>query len=121
MRKINTAFYVWFMLIPAVLFFPLQNHGEVLKLKNGSWINGKILKKTEQAVIVDLGYDVLRIPAAEVSEITDELQIQTQTRQQDQTGEQKQKNTLYTASPLEKVSTVEGVQDFGESVVVVRS
>ncbi|MDQ1351561.1 MAG: Trypsin-like serine protease, partial [Acidobacteriota bacterium] len=109
------------MLIPAALIFPLQNHGEVLKLKNGSWVNGKILKKTEQAVIVDLGYDVLRIPAVEVLEITDEVQIQTQTQQQPQTGEQKQKNTLYTAKPLEKVSTVEGVQDFGESVVVVRS
>ncbi len=121
MKKINAAFYVWFVLIPAVLIFPLQNRGEVLKLKNGSWINGKILKKTEQAVIVDLGYDVLRIPAAEVSEITDELQIQTQTQQQEQTGVQEQKNTLYTASPLGKVSTVEGVQDFGESVVVVRS
>ena len=121
MKKINPAFYVWFVLIPAALIFPLQNRGEVLKLKNGSWIDGKILKKTEQAVIVDLGYDVLRIPAAEVSEITDELQIQTKTQQQEPTGEQKQKNTLYTAGPLEKVSTVEGVRDFGESVVVVRS
>jgi len=121
MKKINPAFYVWFVLIPAALIFPLQNRGEVLKLKNGSWIDGKILKKTEQAVIVDLGYDVLRIPAAEVSEITDELQIQTKTQQQEPAGEQKQKNTLYTAGPLEKVSTVEGVQDFGESVVVVRS
>jgi len=121
MKKINPAFYVWFVLIPAALIFPLQNRGEVLKLKNGSWIDGKILKKTEQAVIVDLGYDVLRIPSAEVSEITDELQIQTKTQQQEPAGEQKQKNTLYTAGPLEKVSTVEGVQDFGESVVVVRS
>jgi len=121
MKKINPAFYVWFVLIPAALIFPLQNRGEVLKLKNGSWIDGKILKKTEQAVIVDLGYDVLRIPAAEVSEITDELQIQTKTQQQEPAGEQKQKNTLYTAGPLEKVSTVEGVRDFGESVVVVRS
>lgn len=123
MKKINAAFCVWFVLIPAVLIFPLQSRGEVLKLKNGSRIDGKILKKTEQAVIVDLGYDVLRIPASEVSEIADELQmqIQTQTQQQTQPGEQKQKNTLYTASPLEKVSTVEGVQDFGESVVVVRS
>jgi serine protease Do len=121
MKKINGALCVWFVLISAALIFPIQNHGEVLKLKNGSWINGIVLKKTGQAVIVDLGYDVLRIPAAEVSEITDELQIQMKTQQQEASGEQTQKNTLYTAGPMEKVSTVEGVQDFGESVVVVRS
>lgn len=121
MKKINGALCVWFVLISAALIFPIQGRGEVLKLKNGSWINGTVLKKTGQAVIVDLGYDVLRIPAAEVSEITDELQIQMKTQQQEASGEQTQKNTLYTAGPMEKVSTVEGVQDFGESVVVVRS
>lgn len=123
MKKINSIFYTCLTLTLLIWGFPTQIQGEVLKLKNDSWINGKILKKTDQLVIIDLGYDVLRIPATEISEITDELQIQTQaqTQTQVQTGQAEQKNSLYTAGPLKKVTTAEGAQDFGESVVVVRS
>lgn len=126
MKKINTAFYIWFwfiMVMLNLLGFPIQNRGEVLKLKNDSWLEGKILKKTDQLVIIDLGYDVLRIPTAEISEITDTLPIQTSIQNnQVQTIQPGPKNALYNTVGLqEKVSTVEGVQDFVESVVVVRT
>ncbi len=93
--------------------FPALHRGEVLKLKSGVWVNGKILKKTKRAVIVDLGYDVLRIPAVEVMEITDRIPGQEQVKEQE--------HDLYTAKQLEEVTTSRGVRDFGESVVVVRS
>lgn len=96
-----------------LLTFHLQNRGEVLKLKNGALIKGKILKKTKKAVIVDLGFDLLRIPSIEILEISNKIEAQKQTKEQ--------KHSLYTAKHMEKVSTSEGVQDFGSSVVIVRS
>lgn len=121
MKKLNVSLAV--LLISLLLTFPTLIRGDVVKLKSGSWVQGKILKQTKRAVIIDLGYDVLRIPTNEISEITDELKIKSQsskTRTQTQTTEES-KNSLYTSKHLEEVSTSEGVQDYGESVVVVRS
>ena len=94
-----------------------------MKLKGGTWVQGKILKQTKRAVILDMGYDVLRIPTNEIDEITNELKIKSKTSQsQNQTQmNEEPKNSLYIAKHLEEVSTSEGVQDYGESVVVVRS
>ncbi|MCK4763083.1 MAG: trypsin-like peptidase domain-containing protein [Candidatus Aminicenantes bacterium] len=104
---------IFLFLLTLLLAFPALHRGEVLKLKSGVWVNGKILKKTKRAVIVDLGYDVLRIPAVEVMEITDRIPGQEQVKEQE--------HDLYTAKQLEEVTTSRGVRDFGESVVVVRS
>lgn len=112
------------MLAASLLFmFPTPDRGEVVKLKSGTWVQGKILKQTKRAVILDMGYDVLRIPTNEIDEITDELKIKSKTsRSQTQTQiDEESKNSLYTSKHLEEVSTSEGVQDYGESVVVVRS
>ncbi|MCP5106607.1 MAG: serine protease [bacterium] len=123
MKKLNTIRFA--LLVFMVFLFQGETFGEVLKLKSGTWIQGKILKKTKRAVIIDLGYDVLRIPTNEIAEITDKIQIQSQRAQtaqsQKQAGVNESQNSLYTAKHLEEVSTVEGVRDFGESVVVVRS
>lgn len=120
MKKINVFLAV--LCVSLVLTFPNHTRGEVLKLKSGSWVQGKILKKTKRAVIIDLGYDVLRIPANEIAEISDQLQIQAKSTQTPgKTIETDSKNGLYTAKHLEEVSTSEGVQDYGESVVLVRS
>ena len=115
MKKIKSYLHLFlaFMLMVLVLIFPGQNQGEVLKLKGGALIKGKILKKSKRAVIIDLGYDLLRIPGSEILDITDEIPVPKQI--------QEQKHSLYTAAQLEEVSTSEGVKDFGESVVVVRS
>lgn len=100
-------------LLTFLFAFPSLHEGEVLKLKSGVWVNGKILKKTKRSVIVDLGYDVLRIPAVEIVEITDKIPGPKQVKEQE--------HELYTARQLEEVTTTRGVRDFGESVVVVRS
>ena len=113
MKKINIYLYVLFAFLLLIFCPPAQNQGEVLKLKGGTLIKGKILKQTKRAVIIDLGYDVLRIPGNEILEITDEMPAPIQTKEQ--------KHALYTAKQMEEVSTSVGVKDFGESVVVVRS
>lgn len=112
--------YPWFhyTLIPLFLFtflsiFPAQIRGEVLKLKGGAWVRGTILKKTKRAVVVDLGYDVLRIPADEILEVTEKITGMKEVVEQE--------NELYTAKQLDEISTSVGFQDFGDAVVVVRS
>ena len=120
MKKINV--FIAVLCVSMVLSFPIHTRGEVLKLKSGSWVQGKILKQTKRAVIIDLGYDVLRIPTNEIDEISDQLQIRAKTSQTPGklTGTDSD-NKLYTAKHMEEISTSEGVQDYGESVVVVRT
>jgi serine protease Do len=122
MKKIN-IFHVMLGVILLFFIFPTLNRGEVVKLKSGTWVQGKILKQTKRAVILDMGYDVLRIPTNEIDEITDELKIKSKkSRTQDQARvSEEPKNSLYVSKHLEEVSTSEGVQEYGESVVVVRS
>jgi serine protease Do len=122
MKKINAIIYLFFGFMIVSLIFPVPGRGEVLKLKNGSWIDGKILKKTDQIAIIDLGYDVLRIPILEISEISNALQVQMPVQPPIQTMPLEQKNSLYNTTGFkEKISTVESFQDFVESVVVVRT
>jgi serine protease Do len=98
----------------AFLFvLPSQIKGEVLKLKGGAWVKGTILKKTKRSVVIDLGYDVLRIPADEISEVTDRIIGTKEVVEQE--------HELYTAKQADEISTSVGFQDFGEAVVVVRS
>ena len=46
---------------------------EVIKLKGNIYIQGKILKKTSKLIIIDLGYDVLRIPRSEIVETLEQM------------------------------------------------
>lgn len=117
MKKLNVSY----MVIAAVCIFsllsPSPTLGEVVKLKEGTWINGKIIKQTPKLVFIDLGHDILRIPRSEILEISDQLKINSTTQSQ-ATEEQ---HPLYTAKNLDFTSTTDGVNEFEEAVVLVRS
>jgi serine protease Do len=103
-----------------VLFLAIgqaKTRAEVIVLKGGGQVKGTILKRDLSIVVVDLGFDVLRIPRSEILEIRKEKDItgKTPTRVRDRQG------TLYTAKPLLEKSTVEGVSSFAPAVVVVSS
>src|SRR5882672_12793626 len=46
-----------------------EARGDVLSLKSGGRIEGKVVKRTEELVFVDIGSTILAIPAQEVKEI----------------------------------------------------
>ncbi|MFC2146053.1 S1C family serine protease [Acidobacteriota bacterium] len=94
-----------------------KTRAEVIVLKGGGQVKGTILKRDLSIVVVDLGFDVLSIPRAEIREIRKEKDItgKAPTRIQESQG------ALYTAKPLVEKSTVESVSAFAPAVVVVRS
>jgi serine protease Do len=93
------------------------SRAEVIVLKGGAEVNGAILKRGPAVVVVDLGYDVLRIPRTEILEILKERKK----TEPPPTRTQKQTSTLYTVKSLEETSTVENVSVFAPAVVVVSS
>jgi serine protease Do len=98
----------------------VQVRAEVIVLKGGARVEGTVIKRDTSIVIVDLGFDVLRIPRNEI------LEIRKEKKEKDGVGESQSKSkkkpgTLYTAKQSEQSSTVESVSTYGPSVVVVRS
>ncbi len=94
-----------------------KTQAEVIVLKGGSQVKGTILKRDPSTVVVDLGFDVLRLPRSEILEIRKDNDITGKAP----SGTQESKAALYTAKTLAEKSTVEGVSDFAPAVVVVRS
>jgi len=94
-----------------------KTRAEVIVLKGGGQVKGTILKRDLSIVVVDLGFDVLSIPRAEILEIRIEKNI----KEKAPTRAQERQGALYTAKPLVEKSTVEGVSSFAPAVVVVRS
>ena len=86
---------------------------EVIKLKGNIYIQGKILKKTSKLIIIDLGYDVLRIPRSEIVETLEQMP-QSEAKVE-------KKNNLFASKAMAEISTEEGVRQFGPAVVTVKS
>ncbi len=104
---------VWLTVLALVLPNSTLLQAEVVKLKDGPWIKGKILKQTKKVVIIDLGYDLLRIPGSEVADIAEDIPVEKSTPQDS--------HPLYTARHMDRTSTTDGARDYQEAVVLVRT
>lgn len=85
---------------------------EVLDLGNGCKLQGRVLRATEQAVFLDLGYEVLRVPTSVVvrrSPVEGELAARTVVEQ------------LFTRAELPERSVAEGAKLMGEAVVKIEA
>ncbi|MCP4132189.1 MAG: serine protease [bacterium] len=112
MRNMRKILYIAVL----ITVFSTVLHSEVIQLKEGAVIKGSILKKTKKHVIVDLGFDVIKVPVSDILKIkkNDNKIKEPENAQQDN-------NNLYSEKTHEIISTEEGVQTFAPSVVVVRS
>lgn len=85
---------------------------EVLDLGNGVKLQGRVLRATEQAVFLDVGFDVLKVPTAAVL------------RRESVDG-QKQggivRETLWVRAELPERSVAEGAKLMGEAVVKIEA
>ena len=100
------------------LFFCLAtlvaaSHAEDVILKGGAKIQAPILKQADDATVVDLGYDVLRIPNDEIL-ATYEDQAVEGTVPADT-------NQLYTVQTPERITTAEASKLYAPSVVLVKT
>lgn len=121
LSKTNSMFRLWAL---ACLIGPLTLilSGEVVKLKDGAWLKGKILKQNQSVVIMDLGYDVIRIPRSEVADIsiTDHRETSGGPGAASPYALEED-HPLYTAKALETLTVADSAGHSQEAVVLVRS
>ena len=85
---------------------------EVLDLGNGCRLQGRVLRATEQMVLLDVGYDVLRVPLASV--------LRRETVEGKRTGGIVRQK-LWAKAELPELSVAEGSRLMGEAVVKVET
>lgn len=91
-----------------------SSFAEHITLDSGAKIQAPILKENNQSLVVDLGYDLLRIPRTEVLELKKELSKETSVEPADT-------NRLYTATSPKEITTTEASQLYSPSVVLVKT
>ncbi len=87
---------------------------EDVTLKGGATLQAPLLKEGDEAIVLDLGYDVLRIPREEVLAIHEDQQAGVSAVQVDT-------NQLYTMQSSTRITTAEAVKRYAPSVVLVKT
>ena len=85
---------------------------EVLELGNGTRIQGRVLRATEQAIFIDVGYDVRKVPIASV--------LRRETVDGKRTGGVVHEK-LWSRAELPERSVAEGAKLMGEAVVKIEA
>ncbi len=107
----------WIWTLMGLLMFNTVGRSEVVVLKGGQTLSGTVLKSDPQGIVLDLGFDVLRIPRASVE------RVETQTQDKAATDEKitVQQQKLYRTANLPTTSIEANVKQYGEAVVMVTS
>ena len=91
-----------------------SGYAEDVVLKGGAKIQAPMLKDADDAVVLDLGHDVLRIPREEVLAVYEDQQVVEGTVPDDT-------NRLYTVQSPNRITTSEAAKLYGPSVVLVKT
>ena len=97
-----------------LILLAASGFAEDVTLKGGASIQAPLLKNDSDAVVLDLGYDVLRIPHKEVLAIHEDQQAVASTIQVDT-------NRLYTMQAPDRLTTAEAAKLYAPSVVLVKT
>lgn len=90
---------------------------EEIALKGGAKIKAPILKQADDATVVDLGFDVLRIPRTEVLATYPDEQVEGITTGSTET----ETNSLYSVRMPSRITTAEASKLYAPSVVLVKT
>lgn len=96
----------------AVPATPISTEVERLDLGNGCKLQGRVLRETEQAIFLDVGYDVLKVPVAAV--------VRREGVDGRSTGNVV-RETLFSRAELPERSVAEGSKLYGEAVVKIEA
>jgi len=88
-------------------------------LRTGRQIRADVIRQDEQAVILDLGRDVLRIPRAQIQAIREDSPAPD--KPAEETAPQVQTQGLYRTTQSPKTTIEQNVSRFGEAVVLVNT
>ncbi len=82
-------------------------------LKGGATIQAPVLKQTDDATVLDLGFDLLRIPKSEILAIYEDALVEGTAPGVS--------NRLYTAAVPERITTSEAAELYAPAVVLVKT
>ncbi|MCB9884023.1 MAG: trypsin-like peptidase domain-containing protein [Planctomycetes bacterium] len=85
---------------------------EILDLGNGCQLQGRVLRSTEQAILLDVGYDVLKVPTAAVLR-----RVPVKAAEAGRI----EKEDLFARAELPERSVAEGAKVMGEAVVKIEA
>ncbi|MCK4563416.1 MAG: trypsin-like peptidase domain-containing protein [Verrucomicrobia bacterium] len=91
-----------------------NGYAEDVALKGGAKVQAPLLKNADDAVVLDLGYDVLRIPREEVLAVYEDQQVVEGTVPDDT-------NQLYAVQSPARITTAEATKLYAPSVVLVKT
>lgn len=109
------------MLFVAVSLGLSQGRADVIELKSGHKIEGDVLKETVDTLLVDVGFDVLRVPLDKVRTRTKPGTETDSKTKPESNGEETQKEAIYSTAKLTVRSVKEQAERFGEGVVLVQT
>lgn len=79
----------------------------------GAKISAKLLRRNEQGIVLDLGYDVLQVPTSRLIDVTNEATSATAASVEDQ--------GIFRVGRLEPADVPELVKKFGDSVMLIKT
>ncbi|HXK37269.1 MAG TPA: trypsin-like peptidase domain-containing protein, partial [Candidatus Paceibacterota bacterium] len=95
---------------------------KTIVLRSGQQIHAEVIRQDEQVVILDLGYDLLRVPRSQVEAIRDDVPAQADpaaAASPVQGPTESRSEGLYRTARLAKTTIEQNVARFGEAVVMV--
>jgi len=115
--------------LAAVIFLvgPIGVRGaetKIVSLRSGQQIRAQILKQDDQTVILDLGFDVLRVPRSQVEAIKDDAPVESKpVAPASPSLESSLRSSvgLYRVASLAKTTIEKSAAQYGEAVVMVTS
>lgn len=107
------------LILAAFLFGASAVRAELIELKSGHKIQGDVLKETQDHLLVDVGFDILRVPLERVRTRTKPEEDTTNTKTPP--SEDAQKGEIYSTAKLPVRSVKDLAERFGEGVVLVQT
>jgi len=102
--------------------FVIGVDGKTITLRSGQQIHAEVIREDEQVVILDLGYDLLRVPRSQVESIKDDPPAQSgsvEALSPNPGTTESRSEGLYRTARLIKTTIEQNVTRFGEAVVMV--
>ena len=104
------------LLVLSVALIPAAARADELVLAGGAVVRGPVLKESNDALFVDLGYTVLTVPKASILQRTSDADAAAASKAAAETSK-----GLYSRAALAELTVKEAVDRFGEGVVLIKN
>lgn len=103
---------ILFIIFSLTIFLSYGVQGDIIRLASGGEIHGKIIKRTDNKLWVDIGFEVIEVNVSHIKEVETDIVLGTQTMSN-------QTNLYRTSEQLPELSPKEQAKRVGASVIKV--